>query len=86
MQPDQCRGDMIAICSEDCGDLISTRLCGFHFAHTVIPLVFVGGVAYIAWYKKTVLDKVRKLLRSKYRTITDRHTLPLDRASIFRGL
>lgn len=24
----------------------------------MVPIVFLGGVAYLAWYKKRVLDKV----------------------------
>lgn len=30
-----------------------------HISHVLIlPVVFVGGIAYVAWYKANVLDKV----------------------------
>ena len=56
--------------------LVSVGLCGCAGLRSLIrPAVFVGGIVYVWWYKKNVLDKVRYTPRSaQYAVLTRQAT------------
>ncbi|KAF9228419.1 hypothetical protein BS17DRAFT_692670 [Gyrodon lividus] len=55
----QGRGSLFPITGSPLLDAALTTIVG-------LGIVFVGGVAYIAWYKKTVLDKIEKAFSAGY--------------------